>query len=655
MSIDITAFHQAFFDEAADLLADFEENLLKLETQPSDSELLNTIFRCAHSIKGGSATFGFPDIASFTHILETLLDKVRNGDLKLNPELNKLLFLSLDQIKALLATARGDSVAAPDSSELKEKLERAAQGDQNQVAEKPRKSKVKKAAPVSKRSLTIRFSPGPDVLRKGADPLLLIQHLGQQAEITKVTCDDSRLPPFDKLDPEGCYLQWEIEVQSDLEESDLRKTFEFVADESEIVFSAKDDQAAIKSASPTSAEVPSPKHESATLRVAAEKLDRLINLVGELVINQSMLSEVTSRFDMSKLPRLLESVSAMERASRELQERAMAIRLVPIRQALSRFPRLVHDMASACGKRIELKTSGDETELDKTLIDAISDPLTHLVRNSIDHGLETPEERVAAGKDPVGVLTIRAMQEGGGIVIEIGDDGRGLDRNRILASARKRGLIADSDPDPSDDVIFAYIFEPGFSTAAAVTDISGRGVGMDIVRRSLQTVNGSVGLTTVAGKGTTFRIRLPLTMAILEGLSMAVGDEVYVMALTSIVESIQPRAADVHLLAARDEVVHVRGEVLPLIRLYQVFNAEPRNTDPSKGLVVIVENSGRRAALLVDELIGQSQVVIKSVEANHRKVDGIAGATILGDGRVALILDVPQLLSKHTGYSASAA
>jgi two-component system chemotaxis sensor kinase CheA len=345
----------------------------------------------------------------------------------------------------------------------------------------------------------------------------------------------------------------------------------------------------------------------------------------------------------------------MERASRELQERAMAIRLVPIRHAFARFPRLVRDLGSACQKDVELKTSGEDTELDKTLIEAIADPLTHLVRNSIDHGLECRQDRLEAGKPETGQVRLRALQEGGNIVIEVADDGRGLDREKILAKARDRGLISGNDQDLTDEQVFACIFEPGFSTAAKVTDVSGRGVGMDIVRQSLRAVNGSIGLTSAAGKGTTFRMRLPLTMAILEGLSLAVGDEVYVLPLTSIVESIQPTEQDVHMLPGEREVVRVRGEVLPLVRLYEQFGAVPRITEPSKGLLVIVENDGRRVALLVDELIGQSQVVIKSIETNHQKVDGIAGATILGDGRVALILDVPQLLRVHEGSRVVAA
>ena len=392
----------------------------------------------------------------------------------------------------------------------------------------------------------------------------------------------------------------------------------------------------------------SAKPETQTLRVATEKVDRLINLVGELIINQSMLNEVIQDFSMAKLPRLIEAVGEMERASRELQERVMAVRMLPIKHAFGRFPRLVHDLSVSCGKRVELKTSGEETELDKTVIEAIADPLTHLIRNSIDHGMETPEARRLVGKPETGLVALHAFHEGGNIVIEVSDDGRGLNREKILKKAIERGLISEGET-LTDDAANNLIFHPGFSTAEKVTDVSGRGVGMDIVKQSVQGLGGSISLSTVSGAGTRFRIRLPLTMAILEGLSLSVGSEVYILPLTSIVESIRPKPGDARVIAGQSEVVLVRGEVLPILRLYQVFGAQPFVTEPTQGLLVIVENDGRKVVLLVDELIGQSQVVIKSLESNYRKVEGIAGATILGDGRVALILDIPGLIRGATG------
>lgn len=696
MNLDMTMFHQAFFEEAADLLTDLEDLLLRLEETPEDPELLNTIFRCAHSIKGGSATFGFTDIAHFTHGLETLLDRLRNGQAQVDRVLTQLLLESLDQLKALLAVARGERGEARDSTPLIARIEEAiakSEGGTSAMSAPAALSlataiEAEAPAPVSRR-YHLHLVPDLDSLRQGTDLSLLLDRLQNRCDSFILQTDFSRLPALTELDPEACYIGWEIDFTSRETPEEILEIFEFIADESDIVLTeqepetlpdhpalvvseAEEAHAMIAeetpayprpamaetgggSATPTGTAALA-KVETHTLRVATDKVDKLINLVGELVINQSMLNEVVQDFSMAKLPRLIEAVAEMERASRELQERVMAVRMLPIKHAFGRFPRLVRDLSEACGKRIELKTTGEETELDKSVIEAIADPLTHLVRNSVDHGLETPKERREAGKPDVGIVALHAFHEGGNIVIEVSDDGRGLDRDRILKKAIDRGLLAESDPVPPDDTLHNFIFHPGFSTAAKVTDLSGRGVGMDIVKRSVQALGGSIMLSSTPGKGTRFRIRLPLTMAILEGLSLAVGEEVYILPLTSIVESIRPKPGDVRVIAGRSEVALVRGEVLPILRLYQVFGASPLITDPTRGLLVIVENDNRKVALLVDELIGQSQVVIKSLETNYRKVDGIAGATILGDGRVALIIDVPGLLrGMQTGCAAFAA
>ncbi|HLK56843.1 MAG TPA: chemotaxis protein CheA [Chthonomonadaceae bacterium] len=687
MNFDMAIFHQTFFEEAADLLADLEGQLLRLEETPNDTEVLNTIFRCAHSIKGGSATFGFTDIAHFTHGLETLLDMLRNGKAHVDGTLIQILLESQDQLKALLAVARGEQGNAPDSSQLEARIQAAIaaasapnrpQADANRQADNHPAQEETSETALSVRAWRLRLVPGPDTLRQGADPALLLSQLASECNTLKVQCDTSHLPSLAEMDAETCYLAWDAEFETELDAEQILDIFEFIADESEIVLTeqpkaslpqaaretpAKREADFVAPAEDHEAELAEPiagpaprmapadpaaasaaKAETHTLRVSTDKVDKLINLVGELVINQSMLNEVVQDFTMAKLPRLIEAVAEMERASRELQERVMAVRMLPIKHAFGRFPRLVRDLASAGGKRIELKTTGEETELDKTVIEAVADPLTHLVRNSADHGLETPEARRKAGKPEVGTIALNAFHEGGNIVIEISDDGRGLDRDRIYAKALERGLLSESDPVPSDEALYNYIFHPGFSTAAKVTDLSGRGVGMDIVRQAVQALGGSISLSSTPGLGTRFRIRLPLTMAILEGLSLSVGGEVYILPLTSIVESIRPKTGDVRLIAGQMEVAQVRGEILPILRLYQVFGAEPILTDPTQALLVIVENDGRKVALLVDELIGQSQVVIKSLETNYRKVDAIAGATILGDGRVALIVDVPGLV-----------
>ncbi|HUM40576.1 MAG TPA: chemotaxis protein CheA, partial [Nitrospira sp.] len=389
---------------------------------------------------------------------------------------------------------------------------------------------------------------------------------------------------------------------------------------------------------------PSKKAETPSIRVDTVKIDRLINLVGELVITQSMLSDLGSRFEMSQLPVLLERVAQLERNTREIQERVMGIRMVPIGNAFSRFPRLVRDLSGKAGKKIHLILSGEETELDKTVIESIGDPLTHLVRNSADHGLEPPDERLAAGKSEQGTIRLNAFHEGGNICITVEDDGRGLNRDKILAKGIKQGLISETEK-LSDEQIWMLIFKPGFSTAEKVTDVSGRGVGMDVVKRNIEGLGGTVSIKTSAGKGTTFTLKLPLTLAIIEGMTVRVGKDTYIVPLLSILESIQPKREMIKTLLGKGELVNVRGTYLPLMRLYDVFRLEPELSDPTKAILLILETEGERVAVMVDEILGQQQVVIKSMEQNFRKIEGVAGATILGDGTVGFILDVRGILN----------
>ena len=388
--------------------------------------------------------------------------------------------------------------------------------------------------------------------------------------------------------------------------------------------------------------------DAASIRVQTDKVDKLVNLVGEMVITQSMLAQIVSRFTLGQLSQLTEAVGAMERHTRDLQERVMAVRMQPIKTVFTRFHRLVRDLAGTLGKQIALEVSGEETELDKTVIDRIGDPLTHLVRNSVDHGVELPETRRTAGKPEQGVVRLHAFHQGGSIFIEVEDDGQGLDKARIQRKAVESGLMKDGEP-LTDDQVYALIFRPGFSTAERVTDVSGRGVGMDVVQRNIRALGGQVAITSVRGSGTKFTIKLPLTLAILDGLSVQVGDETYIIPLVNITESIRPKVGQVQSIVGEGEVVNVRGRVLPIVRLYEVLAVTPRVTDPTQSLLVIVENGRNQVALLVDELVGQHQVVIKSLEANYQRVDGVSGATIMGDGRVALILDVPGLVRMASG------
>jgi two-component system chemotaxis sensor kinase CheA len=535
------------------------------------------------------------------------------------------------------------------------------------------------------------YKPSPEFLERGSDPTLFITHLVGSVDVRSMTADPPGVPVAEKT--------WMIEFVTDWEIDKIRGIFRSIGEDGDLrieeVASDQSDEVSPSTAQevdtpnlvpaeglvvsvppsplssgdgdtephpdvqpilpasifprsgPASSVKPVGTTKSGvdiqTLRVSTDKIDKLINLVGELVINQAILNDVIRDFTIDDFPRLVEAVSDMEHASRDLQERVMAVRMLPIKHAFGRFPRLVRDIASSVGKQVELKTFGEETELDKTVIEAIADPLTHLVRNSIDHGLETAEERRALGKPDVGVVSLDAIQEGGSIIVNVSDDGRGLNKSKIFQKAVDRGLIGPDDA-LTDEQVYDLIFEPGFSTADQVTNLSGRGVGMDIVKSTINGLGGMVTVSSRPGAGATFRIRLPLTVAILEGLSVSVGDEVYVFPLTSVLENIRPRRKHVSIVASGSEVVQIRGEILPLLRLHRVFNAKPRETRPDRALVVVVENEGRKVAIMVDELITQSQIVIKSLEMNYRKVDGIAGATILGDGRVALILDVPWLV-----------
>jgi two-component system chemotaxis sensor kinase CheA len=383
--------------------------------------------------------------------------------------------------------------------------------------------------------------------------------------------------------------------------------------------------------------------DTASIRVDTAKIDKLINLVGELVITQSMLSDLSTRFEMSQLAVLLERVAQLERNTREIQERVMGIRMLPIGSAFSRYPRLVRDLSGKSGKKIQLVLSGEDTELDKTVIESIGDPLTHLVRNSADHGLESPEERLANNKSEQGTIRLNAFHEGGSICITVEDDGRGLNRDKILAKAIKSGLVGEQEK-LADDQIWPLIFKPGFSTAEKVTEVSGRGVGMDVVKRNIESLGGAVSIKTVPGKGTSFTLKLPLTLAIIEGMTVRVGKETYIVPLLSILESIQPKAESIKTVAGKGELINVRGTYLPIIRMYEVFSLEPEYTEPTKAILLILETEGEHVAVMVDEILGQQQVVIKSMEQNFRKVDGVAGATILGDGTVGFILDVRGLL-----------
>ncbi|MAA76364.1 MAG: chemotaxis protein CheA [Salinisphaeraceae bacterium] len=648
MGIDISRFQDTFFEESREGLDLMESRLLELDVKQTDTETLNEIFRAAHSIKGGAGTFGFSAITDFTHSLETLLDRVRAGELPPSDDLVSTLLEAVDITRGLLAAARGDAdIDAAAVAAAHEKLNHWQGGAT--AAPGPAVEPAQDAA--SPRGWRIGFEPDAEIFASGNEPLRLLRELASLGELD-VQADIDRLPDLEDIDPERCYLSWRLRLEGDVSEAEVRDVFAWVEDECRLTVEPIEPQVApaadsssAEPASPAAAAPttrPRPAPEQRSLRVSVDKIDALMNLVGELVITQEMLQQQGSGLDPVRDEVMLNGLSQLHLNTRRLQEAVMATRMVPVDFLFSRLPRLVHDLANKLGKQVTLETVGEGTELDRGVIEKLTDPLNHIVRNSLDHGLEGPEARRAAGKPETGTLTLTASHEGGHIVIVIQDDGRGLDRDRILAKARERGLPLGNDM--SDAEVCQLIFAPGFSTAAAVSDVSGRGVGMDVVRQNIQSLNGQVEVTSVAGRGTRVAIRLPLTLAILDGMSVAVGRETYIVPLHSVVESLQPGATEIRRLTGSAHVARVRGEFVPIVPLGDLFGGRPWASNPADGILVVVESGGRRTVLLVDELVGQQQVVIKNLEANYKRISGIAGATILGDGRVALILDIGELV-----------
>ena len=623
MSIDITQFYQIFFEEAAEQLATMESLLLSLDVADPSMDDLNGIFRSAHSIKGGAGTFGFNDMTQVTHILESLLDHLRKQELKLSNEMVSVFLEAGDVIRMQLDAHRGaDVVEQARIAAVCGKLERWSEVQAQPVASK------KSAPDTGAVAYTFLAEEARDVAAQNADSGYGF-------------FDDLPLP----LDGVG--------AQQAVQEAEQGYGF---FENLLVPHSAADSNATQPSVSPasvvTDAKVASGRRagdrkvsdaDLTSIRVHVEKVDQLINLVGELVITQSMLTESAADLDSGLHERLLSGLRQLERNTRDMQEAILSVRMLPISFVFNRFPRVVRDLAGKLGKQVELKTIGEDTELDKGLIEKIADPLTHLVRNSLDHGIEAPDVRRAAGKSENGTITLKASHQGGNIVIEVADDGGGLNRGKILAKARERGLPVRDDM--SDAEVWMQIFEAGFSTAEVITDVSGRGVGMDVVKRNISAMGGRVEIESAQGLGTRILIRLPLTLAILDGLSVAVGQQTYIIPLGYIVESLLMAESDLRTVGGGGHMVHVRGEYLPLLPLHEVFDVPDISVKNETRIVVIVATEGKRLALLVDELLGQHQVVIKSLESNFRKLPGISGATIMGDGKVALILDVAALSS----------
>lgn len=716
---------QVFLEEAEDLLNDFEQALLALETDPSNVEVLNRIFRAAHTLKGNSSMLGMEEIASFTHTLEDVLDRLRKGDIKATRDTVNTLLMCRDVLNSMVERTRNAQPEA--SSEEVAARERAVAGLRAELANDP-KATVKPpekataaatataAAPQSGASAPaehastceitlepvayrIWFAPDPESFKSGFDPIQFIRHLRTSSQIKTLRVDTDRLPSLEDLVPEQCCLAWTIELTARLSKGCFEEIFvekgvhrfkiDRITAPSDGALEVRPTIAPVMSMTPPpginvaaeaaapapAASAPPPSErarpaasagaeprsnsaaknaENASIRVPVEKVDRLINLVGELVITHSIVAQAVDSLAEEASTHLRDAVSQMDRHARELRERIMSVRMVPIKMQFSKFQRLVRDLEGVTGKRVKLELIGEETELDKTVMERIGDPLTHLLRNAIDHGIESPSDRVASGKPEFGTVRLEAYQQSGAICVEVRDDGKGLDRERIVAKAVENGLI-QAGQTISDDQVYGLIFKPGFSTAKQVTEISGRGVGMDVVKRNVESIGGTIAIRSERGHGTCFKITLPVSLAILDGQAVKVGDQTFILPLLAITESIQPVEGQLHNPPGSSEIVIVRDKPLPVMRLHQMFGIPDSCENATDGLLVLVESDGCRAAILVDELLAQQQVVLKNLETNFRKVSGVAGATILGDGKIALILDVPGLLAQSRGISVEAA
>jgi two-component system chemotaxis sensor kinase CheA len=693
-------FRDAFFEEATELADGMEATLLSLDLHAIEAEDLHTLFRAAHSIKGNAGTFGYPAVAAFTHRLENTLEPVRQGTRAMTDELRELLLQGVDLIRSHLHHARREEPLPAREQEAQTLLETRLLEDGSASPAKP-----KPAAPTPPsqaktkaggRGFSLRFEAPLDAFRRGVNLERLFRDLARLGSLRSWP-DCTRIPAANLMDPEDCHLAWDIQIETDHPQADVEEIFEFVAEGDNLRIQALTPEGAVPplgeilqtEAGVSPADIREAlahqkplgellvdmgkvkpeavgkaldqqqkkrtQAEASTVRVATDKIDRLVNLVGELVITQAMLAQASQHTHTTQgEEQLSAALLQLDRQTRELQERVMGIRMVPVDMVFSRFPRMVHELGKQLGKDVELVMEGQATELDKTFIEMLVDPLTHLVRNAVDHGMEDKADRLQSGKPSMGTIALRASSRGGHIHIEVKDDGKGLNRDRIYQKALDRGLVQPGGR-PSDEELNLLIFEPGFSTVEQVSDLSGRGVGMDVVRQNVRALGGRIEVESQPGKGTLIRLVLPLTLAILDGLTVRVGEETYVFPLASVLESLQLRASDVQSVKGDREVISLRGEFIPVVRLHQLLGSGGAELTTGRALLVLVEAEGRRAAMAVDELLGQQQVVIKSLETHYKRVEGISGATILGDGRVALILDVPGLMRLEAGTAAAGA
>jgi two-component system, chemotaxis family, sensor kinase CheA len=652
----LAQFRKTYFEECAELLDALQSNLELLSNGNEDDDTLHAIFRSVHSIKGGAGAFGCTDLVAFSHTFESLLDALREHKVAATPDVRQLLLRASDALADIVNAARLEQQLPADfGADIRGAMQDALQGAVDSVEESPAPAPGVLAASSSalgENRYRIVFRPHTEMLKKANEPILLVRQLRKLGDL-KIAADLSRLPDIHGIDPEAAYLSWTFILETAVSQSTIHEVFEFVEDDCDLKIELDQIAAATPVAAQTggdtgggAAVAPAAAPSSVatqSVRVDVDKVDRLVNLVGELVISQAMLTEQGLALPPDQYPALIQGIEALAQSARELQESVMAIRAQPVKSVFARMPRVVRELAATLGKEVRIVTSGEMTEIDKTVIEQLNDPLTHMIRNALDHGIEAPDERTAAGKPRQGTIHLSAAQRSGRIVIEVSDDGRGINRERVLAKARDRGLVA-AGVNLGDDEIDNLIFLPAFSTAEVVSNISGRGVGMDVVKRNVQALGGRISVQSKFGHGSAFTLSLPLTLAVADGMVVSVGKETFIIPLTAIVENLRPQTADIHPVVGRGDVLALRGEYLPLVYLHRCFSINNAISDPCRGIVIIVQSEGAgRVGVVVDELLGQQQVVVKSLEANYEPVEGISGATILGNGRVALILDVARL------------
>lgn len=664
MTDDLSDFKGIFIAECHELLEGMEKDLLDLSSSNANQEVLNAIFRGAHSMKGGAGALGFKAIFTFTHSMEALLDEMREGKIAPTQESIDVLLAAVDVVRQMVRYEDHNTTPPDDlGQDILQQIEQFLHHlrGEEETGDAAIHTEPTPAAFKKLHHYHISFTPHRQLFSTGNDPLFILKQL-QQIATCHIHIDTNAIPPLSEINPEECYLRWDIDCETDQEMTTIRELFEFVEDHADI--SITEEHAETTSPAPTAITAPTPvaativpatpantqaappaadkDSAAASVRVDTIKIDKMVNMVGELVIAQSMLMAKTETLPAEIYLKLVHSLNDLSRRTRELQEAVMAVRMQPVKSIFSRMTRLVRDLARQLDKQIRLVTFGENTEIDKTIIEKLSDPITHMIRNSADHGLESTEKRIAKGKPQEGTIRLSAYHLGSKIVIAVEDDGAGINREKVFKKACEKGLVA-ADANLSPTEIDSLIFLPGFSTTENVSTISGRGVGMDVVDKNIKELGGSISTHNTPGQGLRFTITLPLTLAILDGMVVALGEERYIVPVSNILETLRPAPSQINTIAGKNDMLNLRGEFIPILYLYDIFQINTSIKTAEEGLVIILESGRDKFGLVVDSLLGQQQVVIKTIDANSGNVPGISGATILGDGKVSLILEVPAI------------